>query len=283
MAGAIESCEAALAATRQRGDRAGESVAVCNLMAAELLAGRWQDAERIGTEALEDDPKRPEVELVHHQLGVLAVYRGDLEAARLSLERWSGQQDSDDIETRQYLTGLGGLIALAEGELERALELLALSAREGLESQGASSEGTRLAWPDAVGAALALGRLDDARQLVLLLADRPRGLVPPLLRAELSRAQARLAAARGEQDGVEVSFRAAIDGLAALGYPYWLARAQSDLAAWLIERGRSEEAAALLDVAVATFEQLGAEPALARARRLIAPATDPADELSATA
>lgn len=282
MPGAIEACEAALAATRERGDRAGESVAICNLMSAQLLAGRWQDAERIGIEALEDDAERPEAEVVYHQLGVLATYRGDVEAARASLQQWSGQQGSDDVETRQYFLGLGGLTALAEGELERALELLTRSAREGLESQGASSEGTRLAWPDAVGAALALGRLDDAHELIALLADRPRGLLPPLLRAELSRAQALFAAARGEQDGVEENLRAAIDGLAALGYPYWLARAQSDLAAWLIEHGRSEEAAPMLNEAVATFEDLGAEPALARVRELIARAADPADELSAT-
>ena len=168
--------------------------------------------------------------------------------------------------------GLGGLIALGDGELERALELLAACALTGLEHQGASNDGTRLAWPDAVGAALALGRLDDAQDLVDSIADLPRGLVPPLLRAELSRARALLASARDRPDEVEAGLRSAIEGLAELGYPFWLARAQTDLGEWLTAHGRRDEAAPLLEDAIATLEELGAQPALARARDAISPA-----------
>jgi hypothetical protein len=282
MPGAIELCEAAVAAARRRGDRAGESAAISNLMAAELLAGRWQDVERIGNQALEEDAERPDVELVHHQLGLLAGYRGDVAAARASLNRMSSLEHTDDVEARLYFMELDGLIALAQGTFERALESLARTARDGVESQGPSSEGTRIAWPEAVEAALALGRLDEVQELIDLLAEPPRGLVPPLLRAELSRAQALLATARGEQNGVEASFRAAIDGLEQLGYPYWLARARTDLAAWLIEGGRGGEATHLLDDAAAALEELGAGPELVRARRLIAVVAGP-DELRATA
>jgi class 3 adenylate cyclase/tetratricopeptide (TPR) repeat protein len=282
MAGAVESCDAALAAARGRGDRAGETVAISNMMAAKLLGGQWQEVERIGNQALEDDTERPEVELIHHQLGLLAVYRGEVDAARSSLDRMSSLEHTDDVEGRLYFIELGGLIALGEGDFDQALGLLANTARDGVEIQGPSSEGTRVAWPDAVGAALALDRLDEAQELVDLLADLPRGLVPPLLRAELSRAQALLACARDVRDGVEVDLRAAIDGLAALDYPYWRARAETDLAAWLIDNGRSDEAAPLLDDAVASLHELGAEPALARARGLIAATASPADELSVT-
>jgi hypothetical protein len=61
---------------------------------------------------------------------------------------------------------------------------------------------------------------------------------------------------------------APIDALAALDYPCWTARAQTDLAAWLIDRGRSDDAAELLDHAIAALAALGAAPALARARAL---------------
>jgi len=58
------------------------------------------------------------------------------------------------------------------------------------------------------------------------------------------------------------------DGFRALGYPYWLARAQMDLAAWLIDSGRAAEAGPLLDAAIEVFGSLGAAPALARAEEL---------------
>jgi hypothetical protein len=66
--------------------------------------------------------------------------------------------------------------------------------------------------------------------------------------------------------------RAAIAGFSELGYPFHLARAQADLAAWLIERGRNSEAAEPLDQAAAAFGELGAEPLLARVRELRAAA-----------
>jgi class 3 adenylate cyclase/tetratricopeptide (TPR) repeat protein len=280
MPGAIESCEAALAAARQRGDRSGESIAICNLMAARLLAGDWQRVERIGEAALEDDPERPDVEYVHQQLGLLHAHRGELEAARANLDRMGALAVTDDLEARHCFVSLEGLIALGEGDLERALALLGLTAREGVESQGASSEGTRIAWPDAVAAAIELQRFDEADALVALLADRPRGLVPPLLRAELSRGRALLARARGEPAGVEASLRDALEGLAALGYRFWVARAQTDLGAWLIEGDRRGEAAPLLDEAAEALQALGAEPALARARALMPAAAERIDPLN---
>ena len=276
MPGAVESCEVALAAARQRGDRSGESIAICNLMTARLMVGQWQEVERIGDGALDDDPERPDVEYVHQQLGLLRVHRGDLEGARANLARMSVLAVTDDVEARHCFVSLDGLIALGEGDLDRALELLGHTAREGVETQGASSEGTRLTWADAIGVALELRRLDHADALVALLADRPRGLVPPLLRAELARARALVAWVRDEPDAVEPGLRSAIDELAALGYPFWLARAQIDLAAWLTERGRSSEAASLVDEAAGALERLGAAPALARAHRVLAPEAEPA-------
>ena len=101
-----------------------------------------------------------------------------------------------------------------------------------------------------------------------LLADRPPGHVPPYLRAQLARGRGLLAAASREHDGVEADLTAGIDGLRSLGYRYWLARAQTDLAAWLLDHDRNDDAAPLLSDATATLESLGAAPALARVRGL---------------
>jgi hypothetical protein len=95
-------------------------------------------------------------------------------------------------------------------------------------------------------------------------------LVPPLLRAELERARALLAAAEGEDAEAERHFDRALAAFARLGYPFWLARATNDLARWLIDRGRAEVAAARLDSAVDALAALGAQPELDRSRDLIA-------------
>jgi hypothetical protein len=77
-----------------------------------------------------------------------------------------------------------------------------------------------------------------------------------------------LAAAEGRHETVEQGLNDAVEKFEALGYPYWLAVTQTDLAAWLIGAGRSDEAAPLLEHAITTLMALRAAPALARAQEL---------------
>lgn len=77
--------------------------------------------------------------------------------------------------------------------------------------------------PDALDAALALGRLDEGAALVALLAEQPPGHIPPYLAAHLARGRGLVAAVEGGHDAVETDLGAAIDGFRELGYPYWLA------------------------------------------------------------
>jgi hypothetical protein len=78
-----------------------------------------------------------------------------------------------------------------------------------------------------------------------------------------------VSAARGEHEEVEKELRAAVAGLEALGYPFPLARAQIDLAEWLIGRGRPAESEPLLSEAVVALTPLRAVPALTRANSLL--------------
>jgi hypothetical protein len=135
--------------------------------------------------------------------------------------------------------------------------------------EGDISEYLRVAWPEAVAVALGLGRLDEAADLLALVDGLPPGHRPPYLDAQRERLRALLGAARGEEDRVEAGLRRAVDRLQALGYPYWLAVAQTDLAGWLIGAGRRDEAAALLHEATATLMPLRAVPALGRANELL--------------
>ena len=87
MPGAIEACERGLEASRRRGDRSGESLAIGNLMAGWLYAGEWDSSAELAARALAEDLDRPDVEYIHQQHGLLRVFRGELDGARGSASR----------------------------------------------------------------------------------------------------------------------------------------------------------------------------------------------------
>jgi class 3 adenylate cyclase/tetratricopeptide (TPR) repeat protein len=256
-----------LAAARRLGDRGFESVNVANLMHLNRNAGRWHEVDRLAGD-LPEVADRPDDEYLHHQLTILSVLRGDLDAARDHLAATAAWETTAMAEEKAHHAALTGAVALAEGRVEEALEHSTGAVRYVLETLGISHEVIRQAWPDAIDAALAAGRLDDAAELVSILDTTPVGHVSPLLRALLPWGRGRLAAARGEHDGVEADLTAAVEAFRELGYPHWLARAQTALAGWLIERNRLDEAIPHLDEAGATLERLGAMPALARVHEL---------------
>jgi hypothetical protein len=94
--------------------------------------------------------------------------------------------------------------------------------------------------------------------------------MPPYVRAQLSHSRGLVAAARGEAAAAESELRAAIDGFGSLGFPYWLASAQTELADLLVQDNRVSEARSLLDEARLAFGRLGAAPALERVEAILA-------------
>jgi class 3 adenylate cyclase/tetratricopeptide (TPR) repeat protein len=260
--------ESALVLARRRGDRFSESRAAGNLMAAHLFTGRWDEINRLGTDLLHDNEDRPGLEDLHHRLAMLYALRGEKPAARASLERLTAWADSDDLESRGLCRAAHVIVLAGEGDHEQALHYAQQLVTHTPTTASGADESVRLAWPDALQGALALERRDDARALIALLGDQPTGHIAPYLRAQLARGKALLAIAEDRHDTVETHFAVAIDGLRTLGYPYWLAVTQTDLAAWLVDQGRGEEASAPLNEASAVFESLGAAPALARAQTI---------------
>ena len=132
------------------------------------------------------------------------------------------------------------------------------------------SQASRIGFPVAIEAAVTAGRADEAADLLALLSNRPPGHVPPFLRAQLARGEGLLAAADADAATAEMRFVAALDELSSLHYPYWVARAQTDLAGLLIDDHRAPEARVLLDEAIAVLKNLRAMPALERAEDLLA-------------
>jgi ATP/maltotriose-dependent transcriptional regulator MalT len=245
-----------------------EGVSAGNLMTVHLFAGRWQEAERLAAELLDGSDARAGAAYANYPMVILHVLRGETEGARASLDRLVAWEHSEDEEHQAMQSSAKISLLLATGHPEEALEHGRRLLGHVIEALGASNESVRNAWPDTLQAALALARTEDARGLLGLLAERPAGHIPPYLDAQLARGRALLAAAEGRHDTVEGDLIAAILGFRALGYPYWLAVAQTDLGAWLIGQDQASDAAALLDEATTTLESLGAAPMLVRAQRL---------------
>ena len=151
----------------------------------------------------------------------------------------------------------------AEGKNREALAAARQVLDELLESAPAD-QAVKLAFPQAVDAALALGEMDLAEQLLARIEGLPPGRLAPSLRAHGARFRARLAAQDGETLRADEGFATAASTFREYGMPFWLAIALTEHAEWLISVGRPEEAESLLAEARETFERLGATPWLAR-------------------
>ncbi len=265
---AEDQTKAGLTAARRRGDRAAESFNASNLMMAWLLYGRWAAIDALAAEMLDRDPDRPGVESLHFVMAILHLLRGDPAAARASLGHLAAWSEVETQELRTSHQAVQVSVLLAEGEADQALELALAWLGDAVAQLGASSEPVRVAWPEALTAALRSHRFDDARRLISLFSERPPGDLPPFLRAHLVRARALLDAAQDRPESVAHELSDAIQRFSALPAPYWSAVTRTDLAGWLIDQGRAPEATRLLDEAAAALQPLGAVPALTRIERL---------------
>ena len=268
--GAAERTSDALATARRAGSRFYESGAASNLMRVWEYAGAWDDLERLGVELLDAARERPGAEYLHLELALLATSRGDLSRAREHLAGMAALRHSEANEQRWTYAACQAAIALAVGDAAGALDLLSGTMGEIVSVDGVSSQASRIGFPVAIEAAVALGRAGEAADLLALLANRPPGHVPPFLRAQLARGEGLLAAADADRATAEARFRAAVEELSSLGYPYWLAQVRTDLAGSLIDDHRAVEARGLLDESIAVLKDLRAAPALQRAERLLA-------------
>ncbi|MBV9604799.1 MAG: hypothetical protein JO027_06820, partial [Solirubrobacterales bacterium] len=269
--GAAERTGDALTAARRTGSRVYESVAASNLMRLWEYTGAWDEMERLGAELLDEKGhERPGAADLHSALAMLAAVRGETEAARAHLAPVAAWRHSESEQLRFTQIACEAVVALAGGDPSAAFGLVCSAIPAVIAGEGPASQASRIGFPCALEAALELGRVAEAADLLALLADRPRGHVPPFLRAQLTRGRGLLAADAGERATAHAHFTAAIQAFSALGYPYWLALTRMDLGALLIDEGSFDEARSILDDAIAALGELRAAPALARAEGVLA-------------
>ncbi len=271
--GATEHLDAALALARRQGDPAGEGFVVYNRTRVDLFRGRWDEVDEAVTGLLARFERVPVVQLFAHMgWAALHALRGESAAAHADLERLAELADHEDVQDRALYLQAAAMVAAGDGDHAATLRFGTESARLMLAAFGSRHECMRQIWPEAADAALTLGDLTAADELLAMLADQPLGHVPPYLRAQLARFRARAAAARDDDGSVADDFATSERMLEQLGYPYALACVQHDHGAWLADRGRGDEAAPLLRGAESTFERLRAAPALRRTQELLATA-----------
>jgi predicted ATPase/class 3 adenylate cyclase len=249
---------AAMELAERLGDIGNLAVSLSNLAFHYLYAGHWDRTENYAGRAAESMKITELQNFGHFPLLMLAVMRRDTETARTHLRPLQSWADDDDAQSRDsYLIG-DAAVASIEGPPEEAVILATKAARIAYESNGLMSESFRLAWPLALETALHNRDHHEAKALLAIVADTQPDHVPTYLAAQRSR-YAALITVRGGHGAadVEAELRSAIDRLHDLGYPYWLARAQADLAGWLESQQRRVEATLLSDEARETFTRLG--------------------------
>jgi hypothetical protein len=238
---------AAMELAERLGDIGNLAVSLSNIALHYFYTGHWDRTESYATRAVESMEITELQNFGHFPLLMLAVMRGDIETGRTHLRSLQSWADDDDAQSRDSYLIAEAAVASVAGPPEDALILAAKAARSAYEANGLMSESFRLAWPLALQAAVQRGELDEARALLAMVADAPPDHVPPYLAGQQSRYAALITIASGDSaTDVEAELRLAIDRLRDLGYPYWLARAQADLARWLDGQQRRDEAAAPL-------------------------------------
>jgi class 3 adenylate cyclase/tetratricopeptide (TPR) repeat protein len=256
--------DAGLALARKVGNRRSERQLLGESAHPLLLLGRWQEASARLAEVPVADLRGTQLTAYLVAFTELATARGRVAEAEQALALGSRFMKAADMQDRTHYAASRALVFLAQARHSEALA----AAEEALEAVDVLSWASQPAGTGLVvgaGAAIALGDLDRAEQLLALVEAQPAGAVPLYLRAQVARLRARLSAALGAEDDVVPRFKSAAATFRELGLPFWTAVAELELGEWLAVHARPEEGELLLARARDTFKRLEATPWLERA------------------
>ena len=239
----------------------------------ELWTGNWEAAEEYAQRHLEAALRTGQHEQVmqaRNNITVIDIYRGDVSEASGRAEeiRQAGVSQQDAWTERNGL-GLLGLIAMTEGDAERAVQLL--SAWHAMtEAMALREPGYCRMQADYVEALVATGRLDVAAAFAASMQESADRLGRPSLLAGAARVRSLIAAARGERDMAVQLAKCAVDQFGTT--PLVVEHARALLTLGQIHRRFKEKSAAraALSAALEVFERLGALRFAERARQDLA-------------
>jgi tetratricopeptide (TPR) repeat protein len=252
---------------RQLGDREQLAIARLGIITSFFLLGQWAEALARADEA--DELKGSDFarfELVENV--AILCEQGDLAGAEraLAAAEWARGAEQPEISSGFFATE--ARLLRAQGRTEDALAAAERGLELGRELSLASTR-TKRNFAEAVEAALALGDLDKANELLTLVESLQPGELTPSLRAYRARFRARVDAARGGEKDVDGNFRSAEAIFREFGFAFYLAATQLEHAEWLVGMGQHSEAEPLLAEARETFARLEARPWLERAALVV--------------
>jgi hypothetical protein len=189
---------------------------------------------------------------------VLADVRGSVQGLVVPPDE---ARSSDDKSVTSLAASADMFAAKRAGDLSAATRAGLQAVLEQYEFSGFSDDLVHI-WPFAANSALAAGDQEVVDRLLALVDDEPPGFVGIGMRAH----RQRIAALRGVQNGaaeVERQLRGAIDEFVAWGSPLWAARTRAELAVWLANAGRADEAAVPRQQATELLRAAGANGWLA--------------------
>ena len=253
---ALDALGEGLALVRRIGDRRGELYMLSETSYALAMTGRWDEALATASEIPDEHLAKSQLVSVLPALLDVYLHRGRVADARELLSLFDRFEGSLDVEASSIHAAARSALEYAEGRYPTALES-GLAAVETAAMHGAGSQGMKQGFVWAVEAALALGEVTRADELLTMVEELPPGIRPPFLEAQAQRFRARMS-------DDETGFKAAAGGFREYNFPFWLAVTQLEHGEWLVAHGRAEEAEPLLAEAREIFERLEAAPWLER-------------------
>jgi hypothetical protein len=253
-----ESIEAA----RRGGVRVSIEVSLTNRLLVLWAAGRLAEAQEVRS-MIPNDAQDPSVRLFLRGVSrwlddALGQPPEDLTVTAVT------EEEAGDYEYSLAWLGHTRMVdALDRGDTAEAARLAEQTLTHLLAMFGIEDEFI-FHWPPLVLAAVANSDPELAERLMEPVTTT-RAALPPYLDAQRLRLTGLIGAARGvDPDGVEADLRAGVAGLARFGAVGDAARAEEELARWLVSQGRAAEAEPLFTSARATYQQIGAQGWLSR-------------------
>jgi len=243
---------------RNRGDRQFATQLGMGLVGDMLLGGDWDAAFALADEL----PLEAQTAVSGHVWGAImlaraAYARDDRDLAETWLARISPEvATSSDVQMQNLDVWQGGIVALGERRPADSIPLF-LDAAERTIEQGMMGHAVP-SLEDAATAATDLGDASAALPVAALLDRFDRSQLTRQLQVARARIYANVAAERGEHDRAAEEYALALATARNFGKPANIAPVLVDYARWLVQTGREEEAAPLLEEARSAFERMKA-------------------------